>query len=44
MKFPMILLLKVTSAPVASLLREQGKQCPRSPRVSGRNWKIHNYN
>jgi len=29
MKFPMILLCKVTS-PIASLLEEQGKQCSRS--------------
>jgi len=31
----MILFWKVTYAPVASLLKEQGKQCPRSPLCLG---------
>jgi len=40
MKFPAILWRKVSSAPVAALLKEQGKQCPRSPRVPESNWKV----
>jgi len=36
MKFPMILWWKVSSVPVASLLKEQGKQCPQ---LSARPWE-----
>ena len=43
MKIPMILWWKVSSAPVVSLLKEQGKQCPRSPRVPESNWKVHKH-
>jgi len=43
MKFPMILWWKVSSAPVASLLKKEEKQCPRSLRVPESNWKAHNY-
>ena len=40
MKFAMILWWKVSSAPIAFLLKEQGKPCARSPRVPESNWKV----